>query len=253
MKKDQSKIHLRGNRNGKRVLLIHGMGFNWKNCFDKVLHILGKNYYFIIPELSGHNASSDGAVTSVIHSAAYISNLLQMKGINQVDTVYGISLGASIALELAFKGDIKINKLILDGGQYESMGNMKYIFSLIMAWQMERVLHGKHMMKYMQKQMGYLHNNDAQVLQPMGCAGITFGTLFQTALAAYKYDIRDREERISTEVVIMYGGNEIYAPNSVSLIERVSIYPVIVHACEDMGHAEALSRKPQKICNIIGA
>ena len=108
MKKDQSKIHLRGNGNGKRVLLIHGMGFNWKNCFDKVLHILGKNYYFIIPELSGHNASSDGAVTSVIHSAAYISNLLQMKGINQVDTVYGISLGASIALELAYKGDIKI-------------------------------------------------------------------------------------------------------------------------------------------------
>lgn len=253
MKKDQSKIHLLGNRNGKRVLLIHGMGFNWKNCFDKVLHILGKGYYFIIPELSGHNALSDGAVTSVIHSAGCISNLMQGKGIDHVDTVYGISLGASIALELALKGDIKINKLILDGGQYESMGNMKYIFSLIMAWQMKRVLHGKHMMKYMQKQMGYLHNNDVQILHPMGCAGITFGTLFQAALAAYKYDIRDREEKLSMEVVIMYGGNETYAPHSVSLIKRASIYPAIVHACENMGHAEALSRKPQIICNMIEA
>ena len=46
MKKDQSKIHLFGNKNGKRILLIHGMGFNWKNCFDKVLHLLGKDYYF---------------------------------------------------------------------------------------------------------------------------------------------------------------------------------------------------------------
>lgn len=31
MKKDQSEIHLLGNKNGKRILLIHGMGFNWKN------------------------------------------------------------------------------------------------------------------------------------------------------------------------------------------------------------------------------
>ena len=81
MKKDQSKIHLLGNKNGKRILLIHGMGFNWKNCFDKLLHILGKNYYFIIPELSGHNASSNGAVTSVILSADYISAVLLRKGI----------------------------------------------------------------------------------------------------------------------------------------------------------------------------
>ncbi|WP_320994628.1 alpha/beta hydrolase, partial [Hungatella sp.] len=128
MKKDQSKIHLLGNKNGKRILLIHGMGFNWKNCFDKVLHILGKDYYFIIPELPGHSASSSGAVTSVILSADYISTALLKKGINYVDTVYGISLGASIALELALKGDIRIKKLILDGGQYESMGNMKYIY-----------------------------------------------------------------------------------------------------------------------------
>lgn len=76
MKKDQSKIHLLGNKNGKRILLIHGMGFNWKNCFDKVLHILGKDYYFIIPELPGHSASSSGAVTSVILSADYISTAL---------------------------------------------------------------------------------------------------------------------------------------------------------------------------------
>lgn len=55
------------------------------------------------------------------------------------------------------------------------------------------------------------------------------------------------------EVVIMYGGNETYAPNSVGLIRRVSIYPLKVRACEKMGHAEALSRKPQIICNMIEA
>ena len=87
----------------------------------------------------------------------------------------------------------------------------------------------------------------------MGEAGITFGTLLQTALAAYKYDIRSRKEKISMEVVIMYGGNETYAPNSVGLIRRVSIYPLKVRACENMGHAEALSRKPQIICNMIEA
>lgn len=84
-----------------------------------------------------------------------------------------------------------------------------------------------------------------------GEVGITFRTLFWTALAAYKYDIRSREEKISMEVVIMYGGNETYAPNSVGLIKRVSIYPVTVHVCENMGHAEVLIKKPQIIYNII--
>ena len=83
-----------------------------------------------------------------------------------------------------------------------------------------------------------------------GEVGITFRTLFWTALAAYKYDIRSREVKISMEVVIMYGGNETYAPNSVGLIKRVSIYPVTVHVCENMGH-EVLIKKPQIIYNMI--
>lgn len=87
MKKDQSKIHLLGNKNGKRILLIHGMGFNWKNCFDKVLHILGKDYYFIIPELQAIVLRPVVLVTSVILSADYISTALLKKGINNVPKI----------------------------------------------------------------------------------------------------------------------------------------------------------------------
>ena len=51
---------------------------------------------------------------------------------------------------------------------------------------------------------------------------------------------------------MIYNGKLIKNSEGISP-QRVSIYPVIVHACENMGHAEALIRKPQIICNMIEA
>ena len=87
--------------------------------------------------------------------------------IEELDCIYGISLGASIAIEIALRDCIRINKLILDGGQFESMGIMKKIDAYFMAKEFQKVIQKKRMWSYVSKQMGYRNGNEIEVLYPL--------------------------------------------------------------------------------------
>ena len=52
-------------------------------------------------------------------------------------------------------------------------------------------------------------------------------------------------------VVIMLGGNEIYAKNSIPLVEEKCISPPQVYEVPDKGHAEVLSKEPNVITGLI--
>ena len=76
-------------------------------------------------------------------------------------------------------------------------------------------------------------------------------TLYDAALAAYGYDIKKRMEKLRMKVVIMYGGNELFAAKSVSLVKEKCVSECEVYAYDNMGHSEVLSLHPEKLCEII--
>lgn len=165
---------------------------------------------------------------------------------------YGnMRIGASIAIEIALRDCIRINKLILDGGQFESMGIMKKIDAYFMAKEFQKVIQKKRMWSYVSKQMGYRNGNEIEVLYPLCCKRIQFDTLYDAALAAYGYDIKKRMEKLRMKVVIMYGGNELFAAKSVSLVKEKCVSECEVYAYDNMGHSEVLSLHPEKLCEII--
>lgn len=117
LKKGLFELHIIGDPSKKKVLLIHGMGFQWKFCFKKVIEELKRNYCLILPELGGHNMQGLGGFSNVYECADEIITSIRNHRIEELDCIYGISLGASIAIEIALRDCIRINKLILDGGQ----------------------------------------------------------------------------------------------------------------------------------------
>ena len=211
LKKGLFELHIIGDPSKKKVLLIHGMGFQWKFCFKKVIEELKRNYCLILPELGGHNMQGLGGFSNVYECADEIITSIRNHRIEELDCIYGISLGASIAIEIALRDCIRINKLILDGGQFESMGIMKKIDAYFMAKEFQKVIQKKRMWSYVSKQMGYRNGNEIEVLYPLCCKRIQFDTLYDAALAAYGYDIKKRMEKLRMKVVIMYGGNELFA------------------------------------------
>lgn len=109
------------------------MGFQWNLCFKKVIEELKRTYCLILPELGGHSIQGLDGFSNVYECADEIITSIRNHRIENLDSIYGISLGASIAIEIALRDCIRMNKLILDGGQFESMGiKKKYMHTL---WQ----------------------------------------------------------------------------------------------------------------------
>lgn len=249
--KSSFKLHIVGDLSKKRVMLIHGMGFDWKRCFGSIANELEQEYCVLIPELNGHNRENKGTFTTVYDSADEIINEIEKLQITEIECLYGISLGASIALEIALRKKILIKKLLLDGGQYESMGMKKYFFSFCMAMEFRKIINGKRMMAVVSRQMGYRNGNEQLILFPLCCKNLNFHTLYRSALAAYSYDIRKRKEKLDMKVIILHGENEIYAAHSALFVQEKCIDGCKIKVCEKCGHSELLSLNPLKLCDII--
>lgn len=148
MKKGSYNCHFIGNVNNPKVVLIHGMGFYWEKCFTPIIEALELEYCLIIPELEGHHNKSEKTDIKIADCVNRLEQELTSNNIKQVDVVYGISFGASIAAEFACNGKIKVNNLILDGAMFVDQGLMSWFSALIMAWQFKRILSDKPMFSY---------------------------------------------------------------------------------------------------------
>lgn len=243
-------LNIVGNTDMKKVLLIHGVGFNYKNCFNEIINKLKKNYCVLSPELPGHGSKTIGILNSVEDVAKDIEESLLSEGINHIACVYGISLGASIAVQIAFNGKIKIDKLIIDGGQYESMGEMIEQFSSVMSEQFINLKNGIHLIEEVREGMGY-GDNDITVLTPMMYSKIEKTTLYEAFKMAYSYDIKNKKERFTMPICIMFGSRETYASKYIKLIKSKSLDSVEILSFANVGHAEILGTNPDLILNEI--
>ena len=243
-------LNIVGNTDMKKVLLIHGVGFNYKNCFNEIINKLKKSYCVVSPEWPGHGSETVGILSSVEDVARDLEESLLSEGINHIACVYGISLGASIAVQIALNGQIKIDKLIIDGGQYESMGEMIEQFSTVMSEQFANLKNGIHLIETVREGMGY-GDNDITVLTPMMYSKVKKTTLYEAFKMAYSYDIKNKDERFIMPICIMFGSKETYASKYIELIKSKSLDSVEILSFTNAGHAEILGTKPDLILNEI--
>ena len=110
LKKGLFELHIIGDPSKKKVLLIHGMGFQWKFCFKKVIEELKRNYCLILPELGGHNMQGLGGFSNVYECADEIITSIRNHRIEELDCIYGISLTALVGP--SGSGKSTISKLI---------------------------------------------------------------------------------------------------------------------------------------------
>lgn len=240
-----------GDLKNPKVMLVHGAGFNWENCFGKIIASLKKDFCFLIPILPGHCDEKKGLMDSVEETAKEICKQIYGENIKEIKTLYGVSLGASVALEIALNNMVKINKLILDGGQYVSMGDKTDFFSKVMSKQFLGLLAGEHLQKEIRENMGYT-DNDVDVLRPMLYKSLTENVLYSAFIAAYNYDITKKNEKLlSSEVMVTFGSKEIYAKNSSLLLRQLSDNELLIKEMDNMGHSEALSKHPDLIIDLI--
>ena len=109
------KINEYGGENPERILLIHPSLVTW-DYFENVIPLLEKDYHLLIPVLPGYDLEDGSEFSSVEKVASQLADDLLNKGISEVKTIYGCSMGGSIALRMAADGKLKAQHYVMDGG-----------------------------------------------------------------------------------------------------------------------------------------
>ena len=109
------RIYEFGRGNPDRILLLHPSLVTW-DYFESVIPLLKKKVHLLVPALPGYDLEDDSEFRSVEETASQLADALVEKGIPEVKTIYGCSMGGSIVLRMAADGRLKAENYVLDGG-----------------------------------------------------------------------------------------------------------------------------------------
>ena len=105
------RIYEYGTENPECILLIHPSLVTW-DYFEYVIPLLEKSYHLLIPALPGYDLKDDSEFSSVEEIASGLADDILQKGISEVNTIYGCSMGGSIVLRMAL-GKLGGEKIIV--------------------------------------------------------------------------------------------------------------------------------------------
>lgn len=108
-------MHEYGKEYPKIVLLIHPSVVMW-DYFEYVIPLLKDEFHLIIPALPGYDPDQKSDFTSIEQIAQELENWLIGRSLEQIECVYGCSMGGSIILKMLANNRIKIRSAIIDGG-----------------------------------------------------------------------------------------------------------------------------------------
>lgn len=114
-----------GDRNGKTLMLLHGMATTGHECFDRVIPFL-KNYHVILCEVDGHYTNS--TFKSLNDCCEQIEEYVRRNYDGKLYGLLGFSMGGSISVRLMDWGNIQVEKVILDAAFCVKMGVLTPVF-----------------------------------------------------------------------------------------------------------------------------
>ena len=108
-------LHEYGTQHERRIVMIHGTGMSW-DMFLFCANSLAEKYHVILVSVPGHDPETSEEFTSVEQVAKEIEEALMQKGYENIDLLYGLSMGGGIALRILADQCITFKNAIIDAG-----------------------------------------------------------------------------------------------------------------------------------------
>lgn len=123
------KFVIHNGSNKDTIVMIPPGGLD-ERAFAGVLPYLA-DYRIVIPVLDGNVIGEDSVLPDRKTEVDRIIGGLQRQGISEIGVLFGVSYGATLALEVLMTRKMKIHKTVLDGGSFAKYGiamkTMNYI------------------------------------------------------------------------------------------------------------------------------
>ena len=193
-----------GNKKNKSLLFIHGLASTAKLCFEPLLPYL-QDYYIVLCELDGHCASKPDDMLSLKDSIDDIENYMQEEMNGKVYGLCGFSMGATMAVELIARGNISVEKVLLDAAIVIEMGLMALPFQWAFMIGTSRIRHGKPIPRFLLNKM--MGKDNHSVIEMM-YTHIRKKTIQNACQYLYHYKIPENLKKFSNPVLFWRGSEE---------------------------------------------
>ncbi len=233
-----------GNENGQIVILIHGMATTGHACFDRIIPLLNK-YCIILCEVDGHYSNS--SYVSLNKCCEEIERYITDNFEGSIFALLGFSMGGSIGIRLMDRGNISIQKVILDAAFCVKMGILAPVFREIFCYGVSRIKKGKSIPKPLYESVMGKGNNS---LIEMMYMDISKETIRRVCNDVYRIDITDNIKQFEGKVMFMHGSNEPFPRKSLERLKRY-LPDIESRVIDKMGHGQFLHDKPEEYDGII--
>jgi pimeloyl-ACP methyl ester carboxylesterase len=240
------KFHEFGLQNEKTVMLIHGLATTWKMSFGKIIPLLAEHYHVIAAGLDGHDPDE---------STDYINGELETQQVEAyirdhlggcIDVIYGSSLGCVTTLLTAYRRNVVVKNIILDGTVDMSLGILNKPASKLAGWFGEQVLEGK--MNWFLR-LGGITPEMLDELLYRGISKITLKNAFYDGASLFTR-VSNMEPCQSIRLACWYGTREKPAAKGAKTIRHA--FPKGEDTLfEGFGHGEILLH-PKQFCEAFG-
>jgi len=230
-----------GDKNNKSLMMIHGMASTAMLCYGPLLKYL-EDYYVILVEVDGHSDTNPGDFISLRRSCDKIEIYVKEELGGHLYALSGFSMGGTMAVELAGRGNIEIERLHLDAAFTVKMGVLKEPYKFAFSKGIRWIQSGRKIPKFlMDGMMGKDNNSTVEMLYQ----NVTQTTLKNACEDIYTYDIPDGLREFRGPALFWHGENEPYPVESAKMLKEympqmeTEIFP-------GMGHGQFLHEHPEE-------
>lgn len=189
----------------------------------------------ILAEVDGHSEQSDTLV-SLAQNCDEIENYIMHHLSGTLYCLSGFSMGATMAVEIIGRGNVKVTKTHLDAAFLTPMGLLAKPYTFLFCKAIGRMQNGKSIPKFvMDAVMGKDNKSVVEMLYP----GITADSIRKACEFVYRYRIPETIRAYKGTVLFWRGSNERYPKKSAALLRRY-LPDLRETEMEHMGHGQYL-------------
>lgn len=229
-----------GSNEDPALLFIPGLSATTESCYGTVGQLLlGKHWQIILCELDGHYDGSP-AFIGIDHACEQIEAYVSKHHADRIHGMIGLSLGGTIAVSILSRGNIRIEKTILDAAYCVDMGLLKGCYAWFFPRGVARVRDGKYVPGFLiDLFMGSGNRSMTEMIYP----GITIETCERACHEVYSYRISDNLRNTSSMVEFWRGSKEAYPKKTAALLRKY-IPAMTERVFPRMGHCQFLHEHP---------
>lgn len=228
-----------GNRNNKSLLFIHGLASNADLCFKPLLAYL-QDYYVIFCELDGHYGKKPKDLISVEDIIDSVESYIIREMGGSVYGICGFSMGATLAVEILGRGNISVNRVLLDGAITAELGLMAVPLTWAFILGTKRIKNKKSIPKFLlDKIMGKDNKGLIEMMYPQ----ISKETIKNACRYIYHYKVPENLTKFSNPVLFWRGSQEPIPAKSEKKL-REYLPQMKTEVFEGMGHGQFLHEYP---------